>query len=53
MVDLSKVVKLAGKFAVPLFTGSMAVISALEEQKQKDTIAKLVAKVAELESKVK
>ncbi len=50
-VDFSKVVKVAGKLVVPVFTGGMAVIQALEEQKQKETIAKLVAKVAELESK--
>ena len=53
MVDLSKVAKLAGRLAVPVFSGIMTMVSELESQKQKQVIKELVAKVAELESKVK
>lgn len=45
--------KVLVKYAGPLAEGAMAVVGAIESQKQKQTIAELVAKVAELESKIK
>lgn len=53
MVDFSKVVKVAGKYAGPVLSGVMTVMTEMENQKLKQTVKKLTLEVAELKSKMK
>ena len=41
------------KYAGPVFAGLCEMVNVMESQKQKQTIAELVKKVAELEAKIK
>lgn len=50
---VGKVGKGLVKYAGPAFAGICEFVNVIENQKQKQTIAELVKKVAELEAKVK
>lgn len=50
---VGKVGKGMVKYAGPAFSGLCEFLTVIESQKQKQTIAELVQKVAELEAKVK
>lgn len=51
MVNVVKVLKVAGKFVGPVVAGVMTVMTEIESQKLKDTVKDLAKKVAELEKK--
>lgn len=50
---LAKIGKAVVNYAGPVSEGIIKAADALEKQKQNQTIAELVAKVAELEAKIK
>ncbi len=51
MMNVNNVMKVAGKFVIPVCAGITAVMAELNDQKQKAVIADLVKRVSELEKK--
>lgn len=52
-VNVGKVIKVVGKFAMPVVTGIMAFATEMDNQTLRNTVKGLTKRVTELESKIK